>query len=160
VGGRVYRVTYQAGANPSGKTVACPSNTDPAGQIQAAKAQPPEGTHPDAGSAHTGAPVVPPGATASMVALGDRIYHGESGATCTGCHGANGSGSPLGPDLSSGKWLWADGSLSSIAATITKGVPDPKQYRSPMPAMGGAQLTQDQVNAVAAYVWTLSHHGP
>jgi glucose/arabinose dehydrogenase/mono/diheme cytochrome c family protein len=155
VGGRVYRITYQAGANPTGKTVACPSNTEPAGQPEAAKAQPPEGTHPDAG-----APVIPPGATASMVALGNRIYHGESGATCTGCHGDNGSGSPLGPDLSSGKWLWSDGSLPAIAATITKGVPDPKQYRAPMPAMGGAQLTPDQVNAVAAYVWTLSHHGP
>lgn len=155
VGGRIYQVTYQAGANPTGKTVACPSNTEPAGQPEAAKAQPPEGTHPDAG-----APVIPPGASASMVALGNRIYHGESGATCTGCHGTNGSGSPLGPDLSSGKWLWSDGSLSGIAATISKGVSDPKQYRSPMPAMGGAQLTQDQVNAVAAYVWTLSHHGP
>ena len=32
-----------------------------------------------------------------------------------------------------------------------------KQYRSPMPAMGRAQLTPDQVSAVAAYVWSLSH---
>jgi glucose/arabinose dehydrogenase/mono/diheme cytochrome c family protein len=154
VGGRIYRVTYQAGANPSGRVVACPSNTAPAGPLAAAAAQPPEGTHPDAG-----APIIPPGATARMVALGNRIYHGESGATCTGCHGANGGGSPLGPDLSSGKWLWSDGSWAAIAATITKGVPEPKQYRAPMPAMGGAQLTPEQVDAVAAYVWTLSHHG-
>jgi mono/diheme cytochrome c family protein len=27
-----------------------------------------------------------------------------------------------------------------------------------MPPMGGAQLTSEQVSAVAAYVWTLSHH--
>jgi mono/diheme cytochrome c family protein len=54
--------------------------------------------------------------------------------------------------------MWSDGSPSGIAATITKGVAEPKQYRAAMPAMGGAQLTADQVTAVADYVWTLSHH--
>jgi mono/diheme cytochrome c family protein len=29
-----------------------------------------------------------------------------------------------------------------------------------MPPKGGAQLTDDQVSAVAAYVWGLSHHQP
>jgi mono/diheme cytochrome c family protein len=33
----------------------------------------------------------------------------------------------------------------------------PKQYRSPMPPKGGAQLTADQISALAAYVWALSH---
>ncbi len=154
VTGRIYRITYQAGANPGGKTVACPSNTEPPGPLAASASKPPEGTHPDAGKAA----VIPPGATADMVALGDRIYHGQGGATCTGCHGASGSGSTLGPDLSSGKWMWSDGTPEGIAATITQGVAEPKQFRSPMPAMGGAQLTPDQVKAVAAYVWTLSHH--
>jgi mono/diheme cytochrome c family protein len=28
-----------------------------------------------------------------------------------------------------------------------------------MPPMGGAQLTPEQVSAVAAYVWSLSHQG-
>jgi len=27
-----------------------------------------------------------------------------------------------------------------------------------MPPMGGAQLTDDQVKALAAYVWSMSHH--
>jgi hypothetical protein len=54
-------------------------------------------------------------------------------------------------------WLWSDGSFARIAKTITEGVSQPKQYRSPVPAMGGAQLTPDQVSAVAAYVWSLSH---
>jgi mono/diheme cytochrome c family protein len=93
-----------------------------------------------------------------MVALGDRIYHGQvAGATCTGCHGANGAGTPLGPNLTTNKWLWSDGSLAGITKTITEGVPVPKQYRSPMPALGGAQLTTAQTEAVAAYVWSLSH---
>jgi mono/diheme cytochrome c family protein len=94
-----------------------------------------------------------------MVVLGDRIYHGQvGGATCTGCHGANGAGTPLGPDLTDTKWLWSDGGFTGIAKTITDGVPQPKEYRSPMPPMGGAQLTPDQVSAVAAYIWGLSHH--
>ena len=28
---------------------------------------------------------------------------------------------------------------------------------APMPAMGGAQLTAEQLSAVAAYVWSLGH---
>jgi cbb3-type cytochrome c oxidase subunit III len=81
----------------------------------------------------------------------------DGGATCTGCHGADAKGTPLGPDLTSGKWLWGNGSYAGIAATIAQGVEQPKQYRAPMPAMGGAQLNSDQVMAVAAYVWALNH---
>ena len=93
-----------------------------------------------------------------MVALGDRIYHGQvAGATCAGCHGANGTGSPLGPSLVSNKWLWSDGSFAGILKVITDGVPKPKQYRSPMPPMGGTPLTSEQASALAAYVWSLSH---
>jgi len=93
-----------------------------------------------------------------MVALGERIYRGQvGGAACTGCHGESGQGSPLGPDLMGKKWLWSDGSYAGIAKTINEGVPQPKQYRSPMPPVGGAQLTPQQVSALAAYVWSLSH---
>ena len=45
----------------------------------------------------------------------------------------------------------------SIKDLISKGVPTPKQYRSPMPPMGGAQLSDDDLNAVAAYVWAVGH---
>jgi mono/diheme cytochrome c family protein len=94
-----------------------------------------------------------------MVALGDRIYHGQvGGAACAGCHGSGGAGTPLGPDLTDNKWLWSDGSYTGIAKTITDGVMQPKEYRSPMPPMGGAQLTDQQVSALAAYVWSLSQH--
>ncbi|MGB8538122.1 MAG: c-type cytochrome [Acidobacteriaceae bacterium] len=151
--GRIYRVTYAGGARFEGHTTPCPGPSAPAGEIAQAAAKPPEGTHPDAGL------TPPPGATAEMVELGDRIYHGEvGGASCAGCHGASGKGTPLGPDLTDAKWLWSDGSYAGIAKTITEGVMQPKEYRSPMPPMGGAQLTADQVQALAAYVWALSHH--
>jgi glucose/arabinose dehydrogenase/mono/diheme cytochrome c family protein len=152
--GRIYRIVYVGGATGGDANFTpCPSASAPAGDIVKAEAKPPEGTHPDA------ALPVPAGATSEMVALGDRIYHGEvGGATCTGCHGASGAGTPLGPDLTDKQWLWSDGSYPGIAKTITDGVMQPKQYRSPMPPMGGTQLTDEQVKALAAYVWGLSQH--
>ncbi len=163
VRGRIYRIVYLGGAGTetgAAQITPCPNAGAPAGDVEAMSAKPPEGTHPDAGASAATLPT-PPGATTAMVALGDRIYHGEvGGATCTGCHGSDGTGSTLGPNLTGKRWLWSDGSYQGIAATITHGVPEPKQYRAPMPAMGGAQLTPEQVSAVAAYVWALSHRSP
>jgi mono/diheme cytochrome c family protein len=121
-------------------------------------ALPPEGIHPNAGSQALAALPTPPGVTSQDVALGSRIYEGQvASAPCAGCHGTDGKGSPLGPDLTKGTWLWGDGSFASIAHTITVGVPRPKNYGTPMPPMGGAQLSSSQVSAVAAYVWALGH---
>lgn len=159
VAGRIYRIVYRGGADGGNQTVPCPSATDSPGPIAAAPAKPPEGTHPDAGSETAGLSA-PPGATPAMVALGNRVYHGQvGGATCTGCHGSDAKGSPLGPNLVTNKWLWSNGSYAGIAATIAGGVPQPKNFRSPMPAMGGAQLSSDQVMAVSAYIWALNHPG-
>jgi mono/diheme cytochrome c family protein len=149
--GRIYRIVYQGGGQ-AGPITPCPSAASPAGSIVEAAAKPPEGTNPDTISAN------PEAATQDVVALGDRIYHGEvGGAACAGCHGANAKGSPLGPDLTTKKFLWSDGSFEGLLKTITEGVPNPKKYRSPMPPMGGAQLTPDQLNALTAYVRSLSH---
>jgi glucose/arabinose dehydrogenase/mono/diheme cytochrome c family protein len=161
--GRIYRIAYLGGSEGGAANVTpCPSLTAPAGAPVAAAAKPPEGTHPDAGAAASakGNGAVPQGATPEMVALGKRIYHGQvGGAACTGCHGDSGEGTPLGPALAgkNKKWLWSDGSFAGIAKTITEGVSQPKEYRSPMPPMGGAQLTPDQAKALAAYVWSMSH---
>ena len=157
--GRIYRIVYKGGvASGTSAITPCPSASAPVRVAVEAAAQPPEGTHPNAGADATSKLPVPEGATPAMVALGDRIYHGQiGGAPCAGCHGANATGSPLGPNLTSGKWLWSDGSYAGILKTIREGVPSPKEYRSPMPPMGGAELTSDQLAAVAAYVWALSH---
>jgi glucose/arabinose dehydrogenase/mono/diheme cytochrome c family protein len=156
--GRIYRIVYRGGSEGgAARFTACPSASAPAGDIVTAVARPPEGTNPDAGAASVNVPV-PEGATREMVALGNRIYQGQvGGASCTGCHGANGTGSPLGPALTGKNWLWSDGSYAGIGKTIRDGVPQPKEYRSPMPPMGGTQLTQEQLSALAAYVWGLSH---
>jgi glucose/arabinose dehydrogenase len=162
VRGRIYRIAYSggAGAGSDAATVTpCPSASAAAGAIGMNDAKPPEGTHPDAGaSAEIAALPVPAGATKQMVALGARIFQGQvAAATCTGCHGAAGTGTPLGPDLTQKHWLWGDGSYAALTKTIAAGVPQPKQYRAPMPPMGGAQLTPAQVSAVAAYIWGLNH---
>jgi glucose/arabinose dehydrogenase/mono/diheme cytochrome c family protein len=156
--GRIYRIVYEGGsAGEAAVGTPCPSASAPAGKVVLAEAKPPEGTHANAGAEKEKLPV-PKGATREMVALGDRIYHGQvAGAGCTGCHGANGAGSPLGPNLTDKKWLWSDGSYDGILKTIREGVAQPKKYRSPMPPMGGAQLSQEQLKAVAAYIWALSH---
>jgi glucose/arabinose dehydrogenase/cytochrome c5 len=164
--GRIYRIVYLGGAEGGAANVTpCPSLTAPAGARVVAAAKPPEGTHPDAGTAAAakGNAAVPQGATAAMVALGKRIYHGQvGGAACTGCHGDSGAGTPLGPPLAGNnqKWLWSDGSFAGITKTITDGVSQPKNYRSAMPPMGGAQLTPEQVTALGAYVWSMSHRAP
>ena len=54
-------------------------------------------------------------------------------ATCAGCHGADGVGTPVGPNLTTGTWLWLDGSLEALTKTITTGVPVPKQHPAPWP---------------------------
>lgn len=97
--------------------------------------------------------------TPALVASGDSIFHGKAaGGACLMCHGADGKGTPgLAPNLTDAKWLDSDGTYASIVATIQRGVPDPKDGPSPMPPMGGANLTPAQVRAVAAYVYSLTH---
>ena len=137
VKGRIWRVTYRGAANAP--AVAAAAAALRAAPTTAAAAGPPPFTR--------GARAV----TASDVAAGERIYRAS---TCTGCHGADGAGTPLGPSLVAGPWLWG-GSLPQVTASIEKGVPEPKAYRSPMPAMGGASLSPAELKSVSAYVWSI-----
>jgi hypothetical protein len=43
------------------------------------------------------------------------------------------------------------------ARYLVGGVPNPKDYGSPMPPKGGAQLSGSDVSAVAAYIWAHGH---
>jgi mono/diheme cytochrome c family protein len=66
----------------------------------------------------------------------------------------------VGSDLTSGKWLWGDGSVRAITRTIAQGVPKPKDHTGVMPPMGGAQLSKADLVAVADYVWAIGHQKP
>jgi mono/diheme cytochrome c family protein len=105
---------------------------------------------------------MPPAATREQMLRGSRIFWGESaGGTCSGCHGSDGKGSTVGPNLTSGEWSWGDGSWLAIAATIDKGVASPKHADGAMPPRGGAPLNDADVRAVAAFVWGMAHqNGP
>jgi len=96
---------------------------------------------------------------ASLVALGDSIFHGKAaGGACLMCHGADAKGTPgLAPNLADAKWLNGDGTYAFIVKTVQNGVADPKEGPAPMPPMGGSQLRPEQVRAVAAYVYSLTH---
>src|SRR3954447_10609126 len=148
--GRIWRIVFRGGTAVTG---IAPAPAPAGGSASTAAAGPPEGVHPEAGSQLAALPV-PQGATSADVALGSRIY---GAGTCAGCHGSDAKGTPLGPDLTGAKWLWGDGSVQSIAKIITEGVPNPKEFRSPMPPMGGTQLSAAEVSAVADYIWALGH---
>jgi len=137
------------------------ADTQPAGGAPApGDTQAPAGA---AGATDTGGGAAGGGggeASPKLIALGDSIFHGQAGGgTCYACHGQDGKGSGVGPDLTDGEWLNTDGSLEGIAKTIKSGVPTPKKAPAPMPPMGGATLTDEQVQAVAAYEYSLSHGG-
>jgi mono/diheme cytochrome c family protein len=132
------------------------ADTPPAGGAQApSDTQAPSGAPAPAGATGTG------GAgkgSPQQIALGDSIFHGQAaGGTCYACHGQDGKGSGVGPNLTDGEWLNTDGSLEGLVKTIKSGVPQPKKAPAPMPPMGGATLTEEQVQAVAAYEYSLSH---
>jgi glucose/arabinose dehydrogenase/mono/diheme cytochrome c family protein len=153
--GRIWKITY-VGGDASAKVQTVSATSPPVGSAAAAKAVPPEGVNKKAGA--TASLPVPPDSNAKAVASGQRIFVGEvGGAPCSGCHGSDGKGTPLGPDLTAGKWAWSDGSLAGIQRTIAAGVSSPKNYRNPMAPMGGAQLSPEQAKDVSAYVWALGH---
>jgi len=155
-GGRIWRVTFQ-GASTAGIAAAAPP--PPTAQAStSSNVLPPEGIHPNAAA---GPLPTPPGASPDQVALGGRIFRGQADeGTCSGCHGTDGKGTAMGSDLTSGKWLWGDGSVRAISRTIAQGVPKPKEHTGVMPPMGGAQLSQADLAALSDYVWAIGHQKP
>ncbi len=99
-------------------------------------------------------PNLPSGVTAAMINEGNQIFHGPG--NCYTCHGMDAKGTSLAPDLTATTHLWVS-DYPSYIKLINAGVPQPKQHPAPMPAKGGSQITDDQVKAVAAYEWSLSH---
>lgn len=98
---------------------------------------------------------LPEGVTAEMVAEGDAIFHGVG--ICMSCHGPDATGvGNLAPNLTDDTWLNISGrNYDEIVTLVTTGVPEPHEAAAPMPAKGGANLTDEQVRAVAAYVYSL-----
>ena len=98
--------------------------------------------------------------TPANVALGDSLFN--SGG-CQRCHGKAGVGATNAPALNGTKWLQLKtGGYDEIVKLITDGVAataikDPSHKFAMRGRGGNANLTDPQIQALAAYVWTISH---
>lgn len=99
---------------------------------------------------------LPEGVTMEMVNQGRDIYGGAG--LCHVCHGAEGGGMPgQGANLTDSEWIHSDGSYEGIIQTVMNGVDaSVSTSGTAMAPKGGSGISDDQVKAVAAYVYTLS----
>lgn len=113
-----------------------------------------------AGSGAAAKPATPAEVTPARVALGDSLFNNGG---CMRCHGAKGIGAQNGPALNDSQWdQLTTGSYEEIRGIIVSGVPKEKikvttRPNAMGPRGGRMNLNDEQISAVAAYVWTLSH---
>jgi mono/diheme cytochrome c family protein len=97
---------------------------------------------------------LPAGVTAEVIAKGKELFQGSG--LCMACHGMDGKGS-VGPDLTDTLWLHHKGTYEEILAQVIRGIPgEESKSGAVMPPRGGSALSDDEIRAVAAYVWSLS----
>ena len=95
------------------------------------------------------------GVTQEQFDQGRQLFTGQGG--CQACHGPQATGTQLAPDLTDDEWLnIPDPSLETVAQLIRTGVAQPKEHPTPMPPMGGANLSDGQVNALAGYLLSIA----
>jgi mono/diheme cytochrome c family protein len=120
-----------------------------AAQVPSDASAQPKQAAPDSGAtpATSGAP------SSTLIARGDTVFHGPG--NCYACHGTNGTGT-VGPNLTDAEWIHSKGTYEEIVAQILKGVPKEEAKSGiPMPPKGGSSISDDDVKAVAAYVYSL-----
>lgn len=94
---------------------------------------------------------------ALQLETGEKLFNE---GVCARCHGQAGAEGRFGPDLTDDEWVQSDGSLLGIRETIRWGVrtedlSDPE--RPFMLPSGGMQLSGEDLQAITAYVWSLSN---
>jgi mono/diheme cytochrome c family protein len=91
----------------------------------------------------------------AVIAHGDSVFHGAG--NCYACHGSKAEGI-IGPNLTDAEWIHSKGTYQDIVNQVNHGVPKEESKSGVvMPPRGGATLTDDDVKAVAAYVYSLGH---
>ena len=98
--------------------------------------------------------LLPEGVTAEMVEDGRELFFG--GGICYTCHLMDAKGGPLAPDLTDDVWLNVDGEYQSIVEVIKTWVSQPVEHLGSMLPRAGMPLTDEQVDALAAYAYMLS----
>ncbi len=95
--------------------------------------------------------------TPEMISEGQQIFAGAGG--CTICHGNGAVGGAFGPDLTDDDWAWIDpaspSAMAELADLIRTGVTEPRISDTGMPPMGGRNLTDEQLAALASYILSL-----
>jgi mono/diheme cytochrome c family protein len=98
---------------------------------------------------------LPAGVTVDRVKEGMQLY--QSKGACASCHGELGVGTTDGPTLLTGQWKLGSGSYEWLCHIVrhagwgsTSPSGDPQAMRGP------TVLDADEVNLVAAYVWSIS----
>jgi mono/diheme cytochrome c family protein len=96
-----------------------------------------------------------------LVAQGQQAYQSS---VCVSCHGPNGTGTPLAPALNDNEWLWVEAGAdmqTQITTIIKTGVSQPKDpaHVAPMLPYGGVPIDDAQVDAIAAYIVSISQGG-
>lgn len=94
---------------------------------------------------------LPQGVTPAMAEQGRELF-----AVCSVCHGADVRGTQLGPDLRDAEWIGVSRDMEEIERVIVQGVAEPEEHPIPMPPLGGGDFDQEQVRALAAYVYAMS----
>jgi len=104
---------------------------------------------------------LPTGVTPRLIAEGEALFLNQG--LCFICHGTDATGARgVGADLTDAEWWHSDGSYEAIVAQILTGVSTEEarnELGAMMPPRGGSAITEEQVHAVAAYVWSLRLKG-
>lgn len=89
-------------------------------------------------------------------APGRAIFEGKG--NCFTCHGPEARGTPLAPDLTDSTWVNFETvpTQAEVEALVKAGVPTPVEHPAPMPPMGGARLSEEEVAQLAEYVLSLA----
>ena len=97
-----------------------------------------------------------------MIERGAGIFLGDG--NCHVCHAEDAQGARgVGADLTDDEWWNSDGSWRGIVETIENGVPSEdshNEWGAMMPVRGGTDIDDEEVRAVAAYVWALRLMSP
>lgn len=108
------------------------------------------------GAAQTNPEPRPPGVNDSSITRGRSLFHGS--ANCAACHGDEARGTDEGPPLTGGLWLHGPGTYGWLVEQIKRGIPAHHTLSGkPMPMRGWANMPDEDVRAVAAYIWSITH---
>ena len=98
----------------------------------------------------------PSEATDSAIDRGRALFHGSAG--CAACHGEKALYTDVAPPLSGALRLNGPGTYTWLIEHITRGVPAHRTMSGlAMPMRGWSNMSDDEIRAVAAYVWAVTH---